>query len=271
MTGQLHNASQLLADAHHADQQFKDSLQAAVTAAFVLINGEGDVEVAHRLLVGAIESAQEVSETALEEALHTLSLVCFFSGRAELWAPFYDGLSRLKPNVPTTLSLISSCFVDPLRTAAAARPQLDRAISGLVAEEDPTVILKVGFAAGNVERLSDCRPAFWRVAAQGRDTGAVGSAIQALTLIAFDDWWTGQWDEAKQLAEDAHQLCEVHGFPLFAFSVRHVQAAVAAAQGDDTEAEALVDAMIEWAMPRGVGVVKPLTGPHQGPHGGRAR
>ncbi len=259
VTGQLHNASQLLADAHHAHPQFKDSLQAAATAAFVLINGEGDVEIAHRLLVGAIESAHEVSETALEEALNTLSLVCFFSGRAELWAPFYDGLARLEPNVPTTLGLISTCFVDPLRTAAAARPQLDRAISELMAEEDPTVILKVGFAAGNVERLSDCRHAFWRVAHAGRDTGAVGSAIQALTLIAFDDWWTGQWDEAKELAEDARQLCEVHGFPLFALSVRHVQAAMAAAQGEDMDAQALVDAMIEWATPRGVGIVKALT------------
>jgi DNA-binding CsgD family transcriptional regulator len=146
-----------------------------------------------------------------------------------------------------------------LRTAATARPRLDRAISELAAEEDPTVILKVGFAAGNVERLSECRHAFWRVARVGRETGAVGSAIQALTLIAFDDWWTGRWDEAKQLAEEAHRLCEVHGFPLFAFSVRHVQAAVAAAQGEDPEAEALVDAMVDWATPRGVGLVKPLT------------
>jgi len=260
VTGELRNASQLLADAHHADPEFKASLQAAVTAAFVLINGDGDVETAHRLLVGAIESAHQVSDTALEEALNTLSLVAFFGNRAQLWAPFYDGLARLEPNVPTTLYLISTCFADPLRTAAAARPQLDRAISELATEKDPTVILKVGFAAGNVERLSDCRHAFWRVAREGRETGAIGSAIQALALIAFDDWWTGQWDEAKQLADEALRLCEAHGFPLFAFSVRHVQAAIAAVQGEDTEAQALVDAMIEWATPRGVGLVKPLTG-----------
>ncbi len=260
VTGELRNASQLLADAHHADPEFTASLQAAATAAFVLINGEGDVQTAHRLLVGAIESAQRVNATALEEALNTLSLVCFFSGRAEPWASFYDGLARLEPNVPRTLHLISTCFADPMRTAAEARPLLDKAISELASEEDPTVILKVGFAAGNVERLSECRHALWRVARAGREAGAVGSAIQALVLIAFDDFWTGQWAEAKQLAAEAHKLCEAHGFPLFAFSVRHVQAAVAAAQGNDTDAQALVDAMIEWAAPRGVGLVKPITG-----------
>lgn len=258
VTGELRNASQLLADAHHADPEFKASLQAAATAAFVLINGDGDIETAHRLLVGAIESAPNVSGTALEEALSALSLVSFFSGRAELWGPFYEGLGRLEPDIPEVLSLLSTCFADPLHTAAAARPRLDKAISQLATEEDPTVILKVGFAAGNVERLSDCRHAFWRVARTARVSGAAGSAIQALTLIAFDDWWTGQWHEAEHLAAEAHQLCEAHGFPLFALSIHHVQAAVAAARGDDIHARALVDSMIEWAAPRGVGMVKPL-------------
>ena len=259
VTGQLRRASQLLADAHRADPEFMASLQAAATAAFVLINGDGDVETAHRLLVGAIDSAERVSATALEEALNTLSLVCFFSGSADPWAAFYDGLARLEPNVPRTLHLISTCFADPVRTGAAARPQLDRAIAELTTEEDPTVILKVGFAAGNVERLSECRHALWRVLRTGRQAGAVGSSIQALVLIAFDDFWTGQWAEAKRLADEALRLCEAHGFPLFAFSVRHVQAAVAAAQGQDTDAQALVDLMIEWAMPRGVRLVKPIT------------
>ena len=246
VTGELRNASQLLADARHADPEFTASLQAAVTAAFVLINGDGDVETAHRLLVGAIASGQQVSDTALEEALHALTLVCFFGARAELWAPFYDGLARLQ-HIPATLDLISTCFADPLRTAAAARPRLDRAIAGLASEEDPTVIVKIGFAAGNVERLSDCRHAFWRVARAGRETGAIGSAIQALVLIAFDDFWTGRWADATRRAEEARELCDTHGFPLFAFSVRHVQAAVAAAQGRDADAQALVAAMSSGA------------------------
>jgi DNA-binding CsgD family transcriptional regulator len=255
VTGELRNATQLLADAHRADPQFKDSLQAAVTAAFVLINGDGDVETSHRLLVGAIESAHDTENAALEQALHTLRLVCFYGGRAELWGPFYDALTRLGPDVPPGLDLATKTSADPARTAAAAVPQLERAISQLATEADPTVIMRVAFAAGFVDRRSECRQAVLRVARAGRETGAVGSLIQGLILLAFDDFWTGQWDEARRLADEAVELCETLGFPLFALSVRNVLAAVAAARGDYADANAALDAMIQWAMPRGVGVV----------------
>ena len=259
VTGELRNASQLLADAHRADPQFTGSLQAAVTAAFVLLNGDGNVETAHRLLVGAIESTSEVSETVLEEALHVLALLCFFGGRAELWAPFNAVLELLEPSLPRTVYLLSTCFADPLYRAAPALPQLDQAIAELATEADPTVILKVGFAAGNVDRLSECRDAFQRVARDGRETGAIGSLIQALVLLAFETWQAGEWDETLGLAEEAVGLCDVHGFPLFAFSVRHAQAAVSAARGDDAVVDALVDAMVRWAAPRGAGFVDPVS------------
>jgi hypothetical protein len=77
VTGELRNASQLLADAHRADPQFRESLGSAVAAAFVLINGDGDVGTAHRLLVGAIGTAHDASDLALVEALSALILVCF--------------------------------------------------------------------------------------------------------------------------------------------------------------------------------------------------
>ena len=213
MTGQLRHAAQLLADAHRADPQFKEWVQSAVTAAFVLLNGDGDVDTAHRLLVGAIESGQEVSDAVLVEALNVLTLICFFGGRAELWAPFYDALGRLRPNVPADLDLLSKTFADPVRTAAAALPQIEKAIAALVAEVDPTVIIKTGFACGFVDRLSECRQAFLRVAHAGREAGVTGSAIQALVLLAFEVFWTGQWDKVLRLSGRTIELCDAHGTP----------------------------------------------------------
>ena len=58
--------------------RYFETLQAAVTAAFVLVNGDGEVDTAHRLLVGAIENSREASDMALEHALNTLTIVCFF-------------------------------------------------------------------------------------------------------------------------------------------------------------------------------------------------
>jgi DNA-binding CsgD family transcriptional regulator len=258
VTGELRSASQLMADANRADPQVAESLRAAATAAFVLLNGDGDVETAHRLLVGAIANTKADGGPALAEALHVLALLCFFGGREEMWAPFHEAVARFEPDVPAALYLIGTCFADPLYRAVPALPKLERAIAGLATETDPTVILKIAFAAGNTDRLSACRRALLRIARGGFDAGAIGSAIQASTVLAFESWWGGGWDESTRWTDETLELCAAHGFPLFAFCVRHVQAAVAAARGDDAGAAAAVDAMVQWAAPRGAGFVEPL-------------
>ena len=254
VTGQLENAARLLADAHNADPQFGETLQAAATAAFVLVNGDGDVDTAHRLLVGAIENSREASDMALEHALNTLTMVCFFGARADLWQPFYVALERLEPNVPKSLRLISQTFADPARTTPEGVKNLDRAVADLAFETDPTVIMQVGFAANVIDRLGPARPALLRVAQIGRDSGAAGLVIQAQVLLAFDSYWTGRWDDAVQRADEVVQLCERRGFPLFAVSARHVRAAVAAARGDANALESTIRALISWGIPKGAGL-----------------
>jgi DNA-binding CsgD family transcriptional regulator len=252
VTGQLRNASQLLDDAHAADPQFKHSLRSASTAAFLLINGDGDVDTAYRLLVGAIESDKGASDAALVEALHVLTLLCFFGGRAELWGPFDSALARLQPNVPRELDLLSKTFADPGHAAAAAIPELEEAIADLATETDPAVIIRVGFACVFADRLSECRGAFQRVTDAGHQAGGVGLAVQALVLLAFEAVWSGRWDEGLRLCDEGLALCNAHGFPLFAFSFRHVQASVAALRGDEATAKAEVASIVQWAVPRGV-------------------
>ena len=255
VTGDLRRATQLLADAHEADPEFRHSLEAATTACFVLINGEGDVDTAHRLLAAAIESARAPSDLALLEALHTMTLVCFFSGRPEAWAPFYTALDRLGDRVPLSLWLSSRAFADPVHRGAEALAPLDEAIDGLVSEADPTEIVRIAIAAVFVDRLSRCRPALWRVIQDGRAGGAVGSAIQALLLVAQDDLFTGQWEESRDLATEAVGLCETHGFELFAWPGRYFIAALAAMRGDFGTTDVIADAMIQWSLPRRVRAV----------------
>jgi DNA-binding CsgD family transcriptional regulator len=254
LTGELESAARLLADAHNADPQFGGTLQAAVTAAFVLVNGDGEVDTAHRLLVGAIENNREASDVALAHALSTLIIVCFFGARAELWQPFYVALERLEPNVPKGLRIISQTFADPARTTPEGVKALCMAVADLAYEADPTVIMQVGFAANVVDRLGPARAAFQRVAQTGRDSGAAGLVIQAQVLLAFDSYWSGRWDDAGQRADEVIELCERHGFPLFAVSARHVQAAVAAARGESGALESTLQAIISWGTPRGAGL-----------------
>lgn len=258
VTGELGSASDLLTDARRFLPESRRSLEAAVAASYLLINGEGDVNTAHRLLVGAIAGharRPEESDPALEEALHTLTLVCFFGGRPQLWTPFHEVVASLGTHVPETLFLSSKMFADPVRTAPSALTKLDAAIDGLADEVDPTQIVRIAIAAVFVDRIGGCREALWRVVDDGRRGGAVASAIQALILLAHDDHLSGQWDEADQLAGEAVELCETRGYQLFAWPAREIQAVIAAARGDHVAAKALVDQMVQWAVPRGVGAV----------------
>lgn len=259
VTGDVRGAADLLAAAHRADPRFTNTLQAAATAAYVLINGDGDVDTAHRLLVSAIERADE-SSIGLEEALAALTLICFFGGRLELWEPFDAALQRLEPNVPEEIVFIKHCFADPLHAPPGVLAALELALARLETENDPTVVLKTAFAAGNVDRAALGRRAFLRLATAAQTSSAGGTAIQAITVVAFDDWWSGRWDDADRWIEEGLALCEQHGFPLFALSLQHASAAVAAARGEQLAAEATLEAMTRFAAPRGIGLTRFVCG-----------
>jgi DNA-binding CsgD family transcriptional regulator len=250
VTGDLRRARQLLAAARRADPDLDKSLQAAVTAAFVLINGDGDVDTAHRLVLDAIGNpdVRKVRRTAMEEALHTLLRICYFGGRAELWELFYGALARLEPPVPTDLYLSAKTLSDPVRLAAPVLGQLDTAIQALADEPDPTHIVRLAFAGIFVDRLGACRQALWRVVRDGRSGGAIGSAIAALILLGLDDFLTGNWDQSEELVDEGLKLSETHGY--WSLGGRHVRALLAAARGDPARTQLVTTEMSQWAAPR---------------------
>src|SRR5258705_833911 len=253
VTGELHSASRLLDEVRRIDPELKRSLQAAGTAAAVLLSADGDVDAAHRLLVGAIESRAErgsASHTELKDALHTLLQVCYFGGREELWEPFYRALPRLGPDIPAALYLSSSTMAYPVSTTATVLEHLAEEIDSLAQELDPTRIVRVAMASNFVDRLSGCREALWRVVRAGREDGADASGIQALIMLGHDDFRSGQWDEARRLLDEANELCDVHGYRLLSVTARSVQAGIAAARGDDKATRSLTYENLHRATPR---------------------
>ena len=101
VTGGLRDVPRLLDDARKADAERAGSLVAAVAAAHhLLLSGDGDIDTAHRLLVGAIEMQPEpydATSDTMVEALYTLGWACYFGGRAELWAAIPPGASPADP------------------------------------------------------------------------------------------------------------------------------------------------------------------------------
>ena len=253
VTGDLWNVARLLEDAWRFDPNSGESLQVATAAAYLLLNGDGDVDTAHRLLADAIENYSgrpDADQNTLVEALHTLALVCFFGGRAELWTPFDAAVARLTPPVPIALAVESKTFPDPVRTARPVLDMLDAAIRDLEHEVNPPQIVRIGIAADYVDRLSGCREALWRVVRDGRAGGAVTSAIEALLLLYVDAFQSGRWDEAQRLADEGVTLCDTHGYQVMAWPGHWGKALLAAARGDYGTTRALTEEIVHWAMPR---------------------
>ncbi|MFE0508913.1 AAA family ATPase [Streptomyces sp. NPDC058964] len=253
-TGALPRARRILDDARSAARDVDSSLHSAAATALLILNGDGDVETAHSLLVCAIETGAHGYDSrnkALVDALHTLALVSFFGARRDLWLPYYRALERLTPDVPPVLSALGKTFSDPARTGAMASGELDQLIAGLASATDLVHVTRTGTAALYSDRLGDVRDAAWRVVRMGRDGGPARRYLSGLIHLCLDDYLTGMWDEAARLADEGVQLCESHGYSAFAWYFLYIQAILSAARGDADSAQATAERIIHWATPRG--------------------
>ena len=256
VTGELHDVSRLLAEARRTDPGFTGSLQAASAAAFLMLNGEGNVDIAYRLLTGAIENLandDDAGDLALTGALQTLMFVCLWAERPELWGPFDAAITRFGPHVDPVLELEVNTLVDPVRTAAGSLKQLDLAVEKLHGEVDPARIVRIAMPLMYIPRSNAHRDALWRVVDDGRRGGAVTAALTAMFELCFDDLVTGQWDDALGLADEGLRLSEAHGYQLAPWPLQLVRGLIAAARGDYATAGDLSSQMIRWAAPREIG------------------
>jgi DNA-binding CsgD family transcriptional regulator len=258
VTGDLADVPALLDAARAADPQHGGSLAGAVAGAYHLLNGSGDVDSAHHLLVGAIEMLAEPGDAGnktLIEALYTLLMVSFFGGRAELWPAFHTAVARLRPRPPQLLSILAGTFSDPARLARPVLGQLDTAIDHLRTETSPARIVRTAIAGSYLDRVGDCREPLWRAVRHGREGGAVTSAIEALFLLGNDAYFTGRWDEVQAVTDEGRALCEIHNYRLLMWVGLFLRALVAANRGDEDTSRTLTDQMSRWAAPRRIGVV----------------
>ncbi|MFY9668518.1 MAG: AAA family ATPase [Trebonia sp.] len=248
--------SKLLSNAGEASPESATYLLTAVAAAFVLLNGDGDVITAHRLLTQAIEDQarpDRISDTGVFEAVSGLFLMCRLSGRPELWTSFHAAISGFAPDVPKDLYLLGQTCADPVRTAAGVLPLVDAAIAGLRSETDHLRILTISSTAHFTDRQPGCREALWRVVREGRRGSGVAPLITALDHLGLDAWLAGHWDQAQELADEGLELSLAHGYPLLTWAFRYRQALIAAACGAYDGAHTLTDEMLRWAAPRRIG------------------
>ncbi|MFC0533276.1 AAA family ATPase [Phytohabitans kaempferiae] len=243
----LHGVSRLLGDARQADPGRRGSLPAAVASALLVLNGDGDVDAAHRLLVNALDDR----DPAQVDALHALLAVCALGGRDELWAPFHAAVARLRPGPPPLLALGASLVADPARATPTDLALLDDMIGRLHDEPDPSRVAAVGRAALFTDRMSACREAHRRVVREGQRGGAAVAVIRALVNLSVDGVRTGRWAEAMRLAAEGRALCAAHGYRILRWPLAFGEALVAAGRGDDEATRAITARMLRWAARHG--------------------
>jgi DNA-binding CsgD family transcriptional regulator len=258
MAGRLGDGEDMVAEALEAKPGPRVARQADVTAAFVLLNGDGDLDTVHRMLVKAIEALGDeldATDEDLAAGIYLLLLVCGFAGRAELWDPYFAILDRLRPDVPEDLLLASRTLPDPVRDAVGVLDRLDQAIAELGDESDSWQVRKVALAAVFIDRLGGCRQALLRVVKSSREAGAWTLVVSALNFMCLDDFLTGEWDELELRLAECFEICDHAGLQLYVPVLRYDRALLAAARGDDALARELADAITSWATPRGAALI----------------
>ncbi|MFF4354453.1 ATP-binding protein [Streptomyces sp. NPDC001530] len=253
--GALRSAFELLADASRADPTHGTSLNSANAAVQLVLNSDGDLATAHRLLVGAIEEGDhgyDAEDPALIDALHFLLLLCNYGADGELWEPYYRAVNRLRPAPPPLLLVAARTWGDPAHADAATLRELDEIIEGALKETDPARVVRVGTAALYPDRLAAVREAAWRLVRQGREGGPVRRHIGALLHLCLDDYHRGKWTEVLELSEEGLTLCEKSGYTVCTWFSQYTKGLVTASRGDTETAHALADAMTNWAAPRGI-------------------
>ncbi|MED7824944.1 helix-turn-helix transcriptional regulator [Streptomyces chiangmaiensis] len=234
---------------------------ATVAAAAYLVNSGGDIDTAHRLLLGAVRNARRpvgVWDAPLTEMVYVLQANCSFGCRADLAEDYWAVLDGLGVGPPEILDLLGNTYLAPTRRAGPSLPLLDEAIAGIGDQADHAHAVRLGTAALYVDRIAGCRDALWRVVEHGRSGGAVAAAIKAYALLGFDGVLSGDWDGVLQLAEEGLAVTTRHHYRLLGGFLQYDQAMVAAARGDRTAVRRLADDLVSWAAPNRNGFVLQL-------------
>jgi DNA-binding CsgD family transcriptional regulator len=256
-SGDLRKVDALLEEARLADPDLNTSLYFASAAAYMMTNGDGDLQTARRFLVTAIESQRDgqipAPADALRHSVNTLGYLCYLSASPSAWRQFHDIIHRMAPQAGG-LGLSNRVFGDPLRSKPRDLDALEHAIEGLDKELDQWKISEISGTAASVDRLAGCREALWRVVRDGRHGHATGHAVFALYLLAFDDFVSGRWSEIDDVINEGLEHCRSVPNPNGEWVLRHQAAMVAAGRGDEANVRSHTEWIYRWGSPRGIGL-----------------
>ena len=227
-------------------------LATVIAVTYNLLNGEGDVATAQRLLLAALAAGiarREAAGDEYVEALYSLVLMGFFGGTGDFWATVLASGPAVG-ELPAALQFQLDVFVDVARARGSRIDGYRQAADSLRFTADPLYIVRFATAGACIDALGDMREALWRVVEDGRRGEAITPAIQALFLLANDDYFAGRWDELDEVVREGLDLSVDHGYALTTAPALFLRALVDAARGAEELAHATAEEILIWAAPR---------------------
>ncbi|TQJ50207.1 LuxR family transcriptional regulator [Phycicoccus sp. SLBN-51] len=259
VTGALTGAGTLLERCRAEHPDVARTLQSATAAAAHLLNQDGDIDTAHAILVRALDTTppSETHRRGVEDAIVTLMTVCSFGGRVELWAAFDDAVRRFEPLLSEPVRIAATTFADPVRSTPEQLRRLDDLVEALDDRSNPIRVVELGQARWYVGQVP--RAPLQHMVDGASTGGTVALGAQALVMLAVDAFFSGSWDEAGALADQAVATCEEHGYALLLWGARLPGMLLAAARADTPYLDVAHARMRQWALPRNALAVRTFT------------
>lgn len=242
----------LLTEALVADPSLRGSLDDASVASFFLVNTDGDIEAAHRLLADALSdvSAGVTPIGELENALTALGVVSLLGERAQWWQRFHDLVALMGSDARRWWRGVDCLSADPAHRGSEVIAELDAQLQRIGIDDSPDLVLNLAVCSFWVDRLSLCHSALLSVweSADGEMT-----SLTALMYVCVAEYQMGDWEAAVRHAAAGLRRCAETSANIYTWQFQLIQGLVAAGQGDIARAVSLADAVERWVRPRGIG------------------
>ena len=196
-------AERLLAAAHEADPAVDDALFAAAVLPYLAIDGHGDVDAVHALLLKLYRATDFVEGPGeIVEVLNAHVTLATFTLRTDIWDSHSVALRRLGTRARMSDVLYDTFGRGPVAPKLAMLPDLDASVARLEESDDFRHITAVATAAARLDQLEGCRPALERMLDRYGGDSANVLVVTALFLLSLRAVTWGDWSRADQIIDD---------------------------------------------------------------------
>ena len=239
-------------------RHFENSITDALAAsAVIVIDDNGDVDTAYRMLMDAFErtAPHDPDDPVVVEAVEALRELCWLGGRAELWEGYRRIVDEVAPEASSALGLVAALWKGPSTLSVAQQTTLDALIAGLSVDHSPLWIGEIAEMAATFDRIDECRVVLDELidgVDTRRDVASRPSiaAVWAMLQLAQEAFHRGRWSTTTELAQRAKVVCDVDGHDHLGWLADYLLGMVAAVRGEVDVVEQLAARMRAWALPR---------------------